>query len=142
MNNPFVEHCIRSHSSVKKFKILVIDDDDIVRQAIQLILSSLGYQTCLAATLEDGIKLYTEALQRKARYDLVITDLSFEGIPDGIKTVDVLKKIDPFAKVIVFSGYSYDPVIRHYSDYGFVGSITKPFTIEDVQKSVDKAMRQ
>ncbi len=60
-------------------------------------------------------------------YDVVILDLTVPGGVDGKEAINKLLEIDPEVKAIVSSGYSDDPVLANFQEYGFQGMMPKPF---------------
>ncbi|MBU0986265.1 MAG: response regulator, partial [Proteobacteria bacterium] len=60
----------------------------------------------------------------------------------GKEAVKDLLKIDPKAKAIVSSGYSHDPVLSDYGNYGFSGVIPKPFTLQDLSEILQKIIKE
>ena len=48
--------------------------------------------------------------------------------------------VDPQVKVIVSSGYSTDPIMANYGDYGFSGRLAKPFKLEEMEKEISRVM--
>ena len=60
---------------------------------------------------------------------MVIMDITVPGGVGGVEAVERLVAVDPEAKVIVSSGYSTDPVMACYEQYGFVGKLVKPYRI-------------
>jgi two-component system, cell cycle sensor histidine kinase and response regulator CckA len=85
-----------------------------------------------------GIALYQKALQEQTPYDLVLVDLL---IPEGIggrKMTEEILKLNPKVKVIVMSGYSADPVIARYWEYGFKAALAKPFSLEQLRQKLDE----
>jgi DNA-binding NarL/FixJ family response regulator len=69
-------------------------------------------------------------------FNVVIMDLTIPGGIGGKEAIRDLLEIDPDAKAIVSSGYSTDPVVTNYQEYGFKGVIAKPFKIEDLKEAV------
>ena len=69
-------------------------------------------------------------------YDVVIMDLTVRGGMGGEQAIRELLKLDPNAKAIVCSGYSNDPILAEYEDYGFCGALSKPFKIMDLSKKI------
>jgi PAS domain S-box-containing protein len=114
--------------------ILILDDEESIREMLMEILTSLGYTADSVADGLEAVELYKKALNSNNPYDLVIADLTVPGGMGGKETLSELLKIDPNAKVIVSSGYSTDPIMSEYWKYGFKGIITKPYGMEEVSK--------
>ncbi|MGD2250315.1 MAG: PAS domain S-box protein [Candidatus Methanofastidiosia archaeon] len=112
-------------------KVLLMDDEDSVREAASEILQYLGYTVVGAKTGEEAITLYKKALQKKP-FDAVVMDLTIPGGMGGKEAVEELLKIDKNLKAIVASGYSTDPVMAQYKEHGFRGVVIKPYSIEDL----------
>jgi PAS domain S-box-containing protein len=122
-------------------KILVMDDDDAVRTVVSQILRGYGYQVLCVASGNETIQLYKEALS-DAPFDVVIMDLTIPGGMGGKDVLTLLQDIDPSIKAIVTSGYSNDPIMSDYSDYGFAGVIAKPFVIDDFINVIEKVIEK
>lgn len=114
-------------------RIMVMDDEEVVRNMIGDLLKSLGYQVTAAQNGIQAIDLYVKARAADQSYDIVILDLTIKGGMGGVETLERLLKIDPQVKAIIFSGYSDDPVIENYSHYGFLGALVKPFKRKEIQ---------
>ena len=113
-------------------RILVMDDEEIIRDLLRDILSNLGYEV---SCVEDGhelITVYKQALEHKTPFDIVIMDLTIPGGMGGIETIKELHKIDTQVKSIVSSGYANDPVMSNFRDYGFNDVITKPYQMQEL----------
>ena len=109
-----------------------MDDEEMIRDLSKEILSRLGYQLTLAKDGVEAIKLYKRAMDSGKPFDGVILDLTVKGGMGGKDAVKTLLKIDPQIKAIVSSGYSNDPVMTDFRKYGFVESLPKPYTIENL----------
>jgi PAS domain S-box-containing protein len=120
-------------------RVLVMDDDAAVRTVVTQLLKTSGYTVSCASTGEETIALYERAMASRAPYDVVVMDLTIPGGMGGKETVAKLLAIDPKAKVIVSSGYSSDPIMANYRDYGFCGVIAKPFNIGDFLSVIRKS---
>ncbi|MFC1650321.1 PAS domain S-box protein [Candidatus Latescibacterota bacterium] len=115
-------------------KILVMDDDEMVRNFASKLLKSFGHEV---KTSEDGaetIHQYKQAMNSDSPIDIVIMDLTIPGGMGGKEAITKLLEINPEAKVIVSSGYSNDPVVSNYKEYGFKGFISKPYNIAEMEK--------
>ncbi|NOX26291.1 MAG: response regulator [Deltaproteobacteria bacterium] len=117
-------------------KILVMDDEEMIRQVTYTMLRLLGYQVVLAADGRKALKLYLEASQTDAPIDAMIMDLTVPGGMGGKEAAAEALRLDPAAKILVSSGYSNDPIITNYRQYGFCGSLIKPYKIMDLHKAL------
>ncbi len=118
-------------------KVLVMDDDQLIQDVLGNMLDHLGYACGFACDGNEALRLYSSAQEEGNPYDLIIMDLTIPGGMGGKETIARLLEIDPAAKAIVSSGYSNDPIVTNYRDYGFSGVITKPFKIEDLTGILD-----
>jgi CheY-like chemotaxis protein len=125
-------------------RILVMDDEEAVREILSRMLSNLNYEVVLTEDGAEAIARYKEAMDSGEPFDLVIMDLTIPGGMGGKESIQHVLEIDSNAKVIVASGYSNDPVMAHYPEYGFVGTINKPFQVGELQRLVQGvlALRQ
>lgn len=124
-----------------KGKILVMDDDKLVRDVLAEMLTVLGYQSELTRDGEEAERKYVEALQAGEHYEAVILDLTVRGGMGGKQAMTKLKKIDPNINAIVASGYSTDVVLEDYGRFGFSGYVTKPFELNTLSKVLNKTIR-
>jgi len=113
-------------------RILLMDDEAVIRDVAKEVLEFLGYEASLAKDGESMLEIFKKANAEGKPFDVVILDLTIPGGPGGKEVVKELTKIDPAIKVIAASGYSNDPVMANYKAYGFNGILPKPFTIKDV----------
>lgn len=113
-------------------RILVMDDERYIRDIVTKMLSSIGYTVTVAVDGNEAIELYEEARNSGNPYDAVILDLTIPGGMGGKETVQKLLEIDPEVKAVVSSGYSNDPIMADFKQYGFRGVITKPYEIKQL----------
>lgn len=117
-------------------RILVMDDDERIREVASQILDSIGYEVQTAADGHATLKMYQEGMQKGHKYDVVILDLTVPGQMGGKQTIRELLKIDPQACVIVSSGYYNDPIMADHKKWGFKGVIPKPYGIKELSETV------
>lgn len=115
-------------------RILLMDDEPVVRQVVSRILTALGYEVQTAAEGTAAVALYSDALAGGKPFDAVILDLTVPGGMGGAEAIGRLRSIDPAVKAIVSSGYSSDPVMSNYGDYGFTSVIAKPYQANDLSR--------
>jgi len=126
--------------NLKQLKILVMDDDEQVRTMTRIMLEQMGHNVILSKESEETIQLYKEAFNSNTPFDLTILDLTIPGGSGGKETVREILAINPEAKVIVSSGYSNDPVMANFKEYGFCSAIAKPFQFLELNKVISKLM--
>ncbi|MBU1565713.1 MAG: PAS domain S-box protein [Proteobacteria bacterium] len=125
---------VRTSSS--QLKILVMDDEEMVRKVVKTMLMRLGHEVGLAEHGEEAIKMYRHGLETKQRFDLVLMDLTIPGGMGGKDAAREILSLDPDAKIIVSSGYSDDPIISKYDEFGFCAAIVKPYLLKELSKVV------
>jgi CheY-like chemotaxis protein len=111
-----------------------MDDDELVCEVADGLISSLGYEVKCVHNGEEALTSYQEAQKSGRPFDAVIMDLTIIGGMGGKEAIVELKKIDPQVKAIVSSGYSTDPIMSDPQKYGFLGVIAKPYRLEDLSR--------
>jgi len=111
-------------------KILVMDDEEIIREVAAAILEHLGYNAVVCCDGSEAIELYRQAIATKEPFAAVIMDLTIPGGMGGKETMNELLKIDEGVIGIVSSGYCNDPILSCYRDYGFSGIAGKPYSLD------------
>ena len=89
-----------------------------------------------------ALVLYVKAQNNGNPYDAVIMDLTIPGGMGGKETIKKLLEIDPKAKVIVSSGYSNDPILAEYREYGFRGVVSKPYTVQKLSETIRQVITE
>lgn len=117
-------------------RVLVMDDEEIVRNLAGEILKYIGYEAEFAAEGNEAVALYKKAKDSGQPFDAVILDLTIPGGVGGKATIKRLIEIDPDVKAIVSSGYSNDPVMADFRRYGFSEVVPKPYKIEELSEAL------
>jgi signal transduction histidine kinase/CheY-like chemotaxis protein len=115
-----------------KGKILVMDDEKIIITVVSIMLETLGYDVDSAGDGKEAVEKFSNALKAGRPFDAVILDLTVRGGMGGKETIMKLIEIDPSARAIVSSGYSDDPILANYSDYGFKATLSKPYELHEL----------
>ncbi len=122
---------------VRKGKILVMDDEALVRSIAGELIKTLGHEVDLAEHGEAAVEKYRSAKESGRPFDVVILDLTIRGGMGGRDTLERLSVIDPGIRAIVSSGYSDDAVVADYRKYGFKARLTKPYKLANLRDTLN-----
>jgi len=128
------DEVIENISHQGRGKILIMDDQEPILKMVGRMLNYMGYDTEFTTDGFETIEIFRDAYHSGQPFDLVILDLTIPGGMGGAQTVPELLKIDSNAKAIVSSGYSNDPIMANFQDYGFCGVIPKPYTKQQISE--------
>lgn len=120
------------HPIDERGRILVMDDEGMVRDVACAMLRQMGYAVVDAADGDETLRLYREGRETGKPFDAVIMDLTIPGGMGGKETIRKLREIDPHVVAIVSSGYSGDPIMAEYRQHGFNAVIGKPYSVEEL----------
>ncbi len=123
-----------------KGRILIMDDQEMLHEVAEAMLEELGFQTVHADDGIEAIEKYRQAKFGTEQIDLIIMDLTIPGGMGGKEAVQKILSLDADAKVIVCSGYSNDSVMSQYEEYGFKAALSKPYDLDDLEKTISKAL--
>jgi len=123
-------------------RILVMDDEEIIRNLATAMLERSGFSVETSADGQQAIEMYKQALESGNAFDVVIMDLTIPGGIGGKKAIKNILKIHPEARVIVSSGYSNDPVMTNYAEYGFHGIVAKPYTRRELLEVLNRILEK
>ncbi len=121
-------------------RILVMDDEADILTLVREMLRMLGYEVETARDGVEALDRYQQARITGAPFAAVIMDLT---VPDGMggkEAIRKLRELDPDVRAIVSSGYSYDPVMASFREYGFTGVIPKPYLMEDLGRVLQEVL--
>ena len=123
-----------------KGRILIMDDEDEIQEVLGKMLEHLGFEVDFASEGEKALSDYTDAFQQGSPYVATILDLTIPGGMGGKETLRQIKALHPEAAVIVSSGYSNDPVMGRFQEFGFSGVIAKPYNLLDLSKVLSQIL--
>jgi len=121
-------------------RVLLMDDEDIVRDVAGKMLEKLGCRVELARDGAEVITLYKKAMETGDTFDAVILDLTVPGGMGGEETAQKLKEMDSSVNAIASSGYSDSPIMSDFEDHFFSAAIAKPYRLEDLEVVINKAI--
>ncbi len=121
-------------------RVLIMDDEAVVRSLVATTLSGYGFSVESARDGSEALELYRKAKDAERPFDAVILDLTVPGGMGGKEAARRLQEIDPQARIIVSSGYSNDPVMADYRNYGFSAVLTKPYGVGEMLTALREMM--
>ncbi len=123
--------------AAERQKILLMDDELMIRDIGKLMLGSMGHEVTLASDGETAVKEYKNAFAAGKPFDIIILDLTIPGGMGGKDVAKILKQFDPDLKAIVSSGYADDPVVANFKEYGFSATLSKPYDMAGLKATLD-----
>jgi len=121
-------------------RILVMDDEEVVRKLIRRLLQQMGHEVELVEDGHRAVEAYGSAKGQGRPFDAVILALAVRGGVGGMAAILALLKVDPAVKAIVMSGYTNDPAVLEPERYGFKGVLTKPFDRHSLRKVLARVL--
>lgn len=121
-------------------RVLVLDDEPLVRSVATQILGHLGYEAVAVADGREAVAHYRQARESGRPFDLVVLDLTVPGGVGGVETLDLLRRLDPEVRAVVSSGYSSDPIMADYPKHGFRGVVAKPYTVGEMGRMLREVL--
>jgi CheY-like chemotaxis protein len=115
-------------------RILVADDDKIIRDAVTWFLEFMGFEVALAANGIEALAVFLES-----SFDLVLTDLQMPAM-DGLSLASHIKERSPNTPVILLTGCDRETVRKRVESASVDSVIFKPFRLKDLQRTVQGAL--
>ena len=117
--------------------ILLVDDEEPVRETTEAMLEVCGYQVETASNGIEALEIYR---LKKDNIDVVLLDMSMPKI-SGRETLVKLLEINPSVKVIISSGYDIDGPVKELIDMGAKTALQKPFRMQDLIELLNKVLK-
>ena len=124
------------------YKILVMDDEEMILGVAKEMLGILGYEVDTALNGRQAIVKYENSRKSGAPYDVVIMDLTIPGGNGGESVIKELLLLNPKIKAIVTSGYSTGQVMAYPKKHGFKERLIKPFNMDALEKTLNKILTE
>jgi PAS domain S-box-containing protein len=125
---------------VGRGRILVMDDEEAIRDLLDAMLTDIGYEVVCVADGVQALAVYQQAKAVGHVFVGVILDITIPGSMGGLETIAQLRTIDPQVKAIISSGYANDPVMANFQAYGFSGMVTKPYTVHKLREVLQRVI--
>ncbi|PKL17253.1 MAG: hypothetical protein CVV49_12000 [Spirochaetae bacterium HGW-Spirochaetae-5] len=138
--NLYTRNEVSAESFTLAGTVLLMDDDDMIRNVGKSLIESLGLKVISAGDGEAAVKIFSEYYERGELFDLVILDLTIRGGMGGLEAFSAMRMIAPEVKGIVSSGYSSDPVMSNYREYGFTGVLKKPYMFNELGRLIKEIL--
>ena len=116
-------------------RILIIDDEEVVRMAIRKMMELAGYEIAEASDGEEGVRLY-----RQAPADLIITDIQMPR-KNGVKVIQELRHDFPEVKIIAVTGHAPE-ALSVARQLGVNHTFTKPFRMHELLEAVEELLEE
>ena len=121
--------------------ILLMDDEAVIRDTIDAMLSDMGYSVHCVRSSDAAIEAFINKHQSQSPFCALIFDLTIPGEPGGKETIVEIRRVDKDTPAFVLSGYADDPVMANPANYGFTASIRKPFRRAELAKLLNKYIK-
>jgi PAS domain S-box-containing protein len=119
-------------------QVLILDDEDFVLEVASSMLRRCGYVATSAKNVDQAVDLAKAALAAGRPFRAAILDITIPGGSGGKEAVHQLKALDPTLQVLASSGYSSDDVLAHPQEFGFDGSLPKPYELHDLRLAMSR----
>lgn len=119
-------------------RILVVDDEEIVRNIAAKMLTRIGYDVDTAADGHEAVEYYSKNFNET---DLVIVDMVMPRM-NGRECFTALRQINPSIRAILVTGYSHNQAVQDVLDEGLLGFIGKPFDLQEIAATVEQTIRK
>ncbi len=123
-------------------RILIMDDEPQIRNVLGQMIETCGYSFQSVPDGEEALRVFRQAQEKGTPFSAVILDLTIPGGLGGKEVVKELLSLDPQLRAIVVSGYSNDPVLANYEEYGFKGRVAKPFNLVDLSIVLNSVLQE
>jgi CheY-like chemotaxis protein len=123
-------------------RVLVLDDEKDVLILTEQMLMHLGMSCVGVVEGREAVETFAGALGQNRPFSVFIADLTVPGGVGGVEALARIRELDPTVTAIVISGYSNDPVLANYEQYGFDAVLRKPFELETFAAGLVEALER
>lgn len=134
------EELIRPSDRMKGV-VLIMDDEEIVREVAAEMVQELGFKAIKVKDGREAIREYKKSINNDEPIDLVILDIEVPGGMGGSQCIKELRQLDPAVNAVVSSGYSDEAVLVQYREYGFDHVLPKPYKIHELNRLLNRVIK-
>jgi len=138
--DPNIQHHNREHSG--SGRILVMDDEAFIREIASELLSDMGYAVTCAVNGEDALSICSMMREKGEQFDAAFFDLTIPGGMGGKEAIAGIRQVCSDMLVFASSGFSEDPIMSHPVEFGFTGSIRKPYRKDELAALLNRYMNK
>lgn len=132
------ENIKEKHEPSIKGNVLLVDDEEVIREIGNDMLNSLGINCITACNGEEGIEIYKK---NRDKIDIIILDIELPGI-SGEKVFDILKQINPDIKILIASGYGKDYLEKKIFQRKIKNFMAKPFQLNQLSNKLNELIKE
>ena len=121
--------------------LLIMDDEEDIRNIAFRMMSELGYQVQTCGNGEEAVELYKNSWNSGTTLPIAILDQLIPGGMGGDEAAKRILSIDPHARLIVSSGYSDDPIMTNFKNYGFCAALSKPYNSDTLVQVIQRVQQ-
>jgi PAS domain S-box-containing protein len=122
-------------------RVLFMDDEAGIRNFAEKLLPKLGYEVECVADGHAAVARYLAARESDRPFDAVILDLTVQGGMGGMEAFERMRAADPRVLALVSSGYSTDPIMADFAQYGFAARVPKPYEIGELRDTLARVVK-
>lgn len=122
--------------------VLVMDDEKGIRELLERMLTRLGHRCHLTTDGAAAVEAFLKARRDGDSFDILVLDLTVPGGMGGCEALEQIRAVDRNVLGIASSGYSSDPVLARFNEYGFAATLSKPYGFEDLKSVLSELLRK
>lgn len=119
-------------------KVLLAEDESVARDILSFYLNTIFDEVVVAKDGLEGLEIYQKATNKKAKFDLVLTDIKMPNM-NGIEMLEKIYTINPNQKFIIVSAYKDEEKLLKSIDLKVLAYFSKPLNVDNVMKLLIKA---
>ncbi|MCX8124537.1 MAG: ATP-binding protein [Spirochaetes bacterium] len=124
-----------------RMHVLIMDDDTLISESLSEMLSLLGCSILTVTNGDEALAASKQAAQSNNPFTIAILDLTIKGGRGAIDIINQIKQIMPQCKCIATTGYTNEPILSDYKNYGFDAVLRKPFSLDELTQVISSLIQ-